>query len=149
MNNKVTKGNCNQRYKFIALSFLEDILICLFEWITNGWTKWVDDISYDVFVFFVKSRFFSTSYFISYFVVNVWGMDGIVGCLASHEACCLWVGYHFQVIIYTHEDKVIWRWRASPTGIRTQYHPVKGATMLLTELTRPAGSCSWEVMLSG
>ena len=32
---------------------------------------------------------------------------------------------------------MIWRWRASPTGIRTQYHPDKGTTMLQTELTRP------------
>ena len=31
-----------------------------------------------------------------------------------------------------------WRWRASPTGIRTQYHPVNGGTMLPTELTRVA-----------
>ena len=58
------------------------------------------------------------------------GWDGIVVYLTSHEAYCLWVGYHFQVIIYTHEDEVIWRWRASPTGIRTQYCPVKGATCL-------------------
>ena len=33
--------------------------------------------------------------------------DGIVGYLTSYEAYCVWVGYHFQVIIYTHEDEVI------------------------------------------
>ena len=41
-----------------------------------------------------------------------------------------------QVIIYTHEDEMTWR--ACSTGIRTQYHPVKGATMLPTPLTRLA-----------
>ena len=32
--------------------------------------------------------------------------DGVVGYLTSHEAYLLLVGYHFQVMIYTHEDKV-------------------------------------------
>ena len=62
----------------------------------------------------------------------------IVGYWTLHEAYCLWLGYYFQVIIYTHEDEVIWRWRASQTGIRTQYHPVNGRTMLPTELMRLA-----------
>ena len=33
--------------------------------------------------------------------------DWIVGYLTSQEAYHLCVGYHFQVIIYTHEDEVI------------------------------------------
>ena len=45
--------------------------------------------------------------------------NGIVGYLTSHEAYCLWVGYHFQVIIYTHEDEAIWSQWASLTGIQT------------------------------
>ena len=56
--------------------------------------------------------------------------DGIVGYSTSHEDYCLWVGNHFLVIIYTQEDEVIWRWRASPTVIQTQYRADKGATML-------------------
>ena len=34
-------------------------------------------------------------------------MDGIVGYLTSHEAYSSWIGCHFQVIIYTHEDDLI------------------------------------------
>ena len=71
------------------------------------------------------------------------GWMGWDSWLCNHEAYCLWVGYHFQVIINTHEGEVLWRWRASPTGIRTQHHPVKGATMLSIELMRPAGTCEW------
>ena len=35
------------------------------------------------------------------------GWDRIVGVLIPHEAYLLWVGYHFQVMFYTHEDEVI------------------------------------------
>ena len=52
---------------------------------------------------------------------SMWGLGWMgwdiwtnFGYLTSHEAYCLWVGYHFQVIIYTHEDEMIWRCRASP-----------------------------------
>ena len=38
-------------------------------------------------------------------LLGIW--DGIVGYLTWHEAYCLWVGYHFQVIICTHKDEVI------------------------------------------
>ena len=47
------------------------------------------------------------------------GWYWIVGFLTSHEVYCLWVGYHFQVIIYTHEDEAIWSQWASLTGIQT------------------------------
>ena len=43
---------------------------------------------------------------ISYAKHSRW--DGIGGYLTLHEAYCLWVGNHFQVIIYTHDDEVIW-----------------------------------------
>ena len=33
--------------------------------------------------------------------------DGMVVYLTWHEVYCLWVGHHFQVIVYTHEDEVI------------------------------------------
>ena len=40
-------------------------------------------------------------------IFHIYEEMGIVGYLTSHEAYCLWVGYHIQVIIYTHEDEVI------------------------------------------
>ena len=33
--------------------------------------------------------------------------DGIVGYLTTNKAYCLWVGYHFQVKIYSDEDEAI------------------------------------------
>ena len=65
------------------------------------------------------------------------GWDGIVGYLTSHEAYCLCVGNHSGHNLHTRGWGDM-RWKASPTGIRTQYHPVKGATTLPTELTRLA-----------
>ena len=57
--------------------------------------------------------------------------------LTSHEAYCLSVRNHSGHYLYTRGWGDM-RWRASPTGIRTQYHPVNGGTMLPTELTRLA-----------
>ena len=34
-------------------------------------------------------------------------------------------------MIYTHEDEVTWRWRASFTGFESSIHPVNGMTMLV------------------
>ena len=34
------------------------------------------------------------------------GLEGIVGYLILHEAYSLWAGYHFQIMIYTHEPRV-------------------------------------------
>ena len=67
------------------------------------------------------------------------GWDGIFGYLTSHEAYCLCVGNHSDHYLHTRGWGDM-TWRASPTGIRTQYHPVKGATTLPTELTRLAHS---------
>ena len=52
------------------------------------------------------------------------GWDWIVGYLTSHEASYLCVGNRSGHNLHTHEDEVRGRWRASPTGIRTQYHQV-------------------------
>ena len=65
------------------------------------------------------------------------GWDGIVGYLTSHEAYCLCIGNHSGHYLQT-QGWGDMRWRATPTGIRTQYHPVMGVTMLPTELTRLA-----------
>ena len=59
--------------------------------------------------------------------------DGIFGYLTSHEAYCLCVGNHSGHNLHTRGWGDM-RWRASPTGIRTRYHPVNGGTMLPTEL---------------
>ena len=59
----------------------------------------------------------------SQFTTKMNGWDGIVSYLTSPEAycSCVYIGCNFRVIIYTHEDEVIWRWSASPTGIQTPY----------------------------